>query len=581
MKKIKYLIFGILLLFPFHILASDYEITSYHVNVIVNKNNTYDISEYYNLYFLNDSSFARNISLRPKVFLSNNKFITYITEVKNINSKNKYQAKQNSKYYNLIFNKEESNTSSTYYLNYAYNMGNDLDENNDIVFYDILDGSFDLPNNAITFTIKIDVQIDKERVNFYQNGELLDDEVIDYSIDSNVLSGTFLKQIEPGSVISLQMVLDEGYFQDTNRTDSNLSYLLLVLPILSFILGVYGVIRYKIKKTESNVGLSFMENYDSAEVGYLYRGYVSNTDIATLIIKLANDGYIKFRNYGSVDNIVYKIIKVKEYDKDNAAEKILFDGIFQVKNEIDFNNLEGILFPYYNDIKRTLDNRKNKKKFFYHLSDLIKIVIKLLAGLGIGLLNIKPFYNIIPSYLLVSIISIIIAIFIVFSFKKRKKVVQIILWIISLIIIYISAKALIDFTLNFVIYILGMFLLIISLILEGKIPIRTISGSQSLEDVYDFQSAILTLTAQALEEHPEYIYRILPYTYLFNLQNWWFKKWKDKMTTAPNWYFSSEEYTSYKLQKFISKLISDCSFALDTEKMHTDELLNQAKNKML
>ena len=62
MKGIKYLILILYLLcFPFSVSAQSYEITNYHIDVNVNENNIYNISQYYNVMFVKKEDFVRKI----------------------------------------------------------------------------------------------------------------------------------------------------------------------------------------------------------------------------------------------------------------------------------------------------------------------------------------------------------------------------------------------------------------------------------------------------------------------------------------------------------------------------------------
>ena len=80
------------------------------------------------------------------------------------------------------------------------------------------------------------------------------------------------------------------------------------------------------------------DGFNSLEVGFLYKGYADNKDITSLLIYLANKGYIKitesqrkslFSKYKD-----FKITRLKEYDGDNVNEELFLKGLFLKKSSI-------------------------------------------------------------------------------------------------------------------------------------------------------------------------------------------------------------------------------------------------------
>ncbi len=97
------------------------------------------------------------------------------------------------------------------------------------------------------------------------------------------------------------------------------------------------------------------EGYNSAEVGFLYNGTVNREGIMSLLIYLANKGYLRIEETEEetfLKSKGCKITKIKEYDGDNEYEKLFFDGLFnEYDNIIDVDETEVII-----------DMTKDKKK---------------------------------------------------------------------------------------------------------------------------------------------------------------------------------------------------------------------------
>ena len=583
MKKLYFLL--CLLLFPLSVSAQQYSITNYYIDVTVNENNIYDITEYYNLLFIEDSEFSRTIQLRPKVHLSNGKFITYVTEVSNVASSETTFVKKTSKIYNVTFPKSTNNTNKAISLEYQYNMGNDLDDTYDVVFVNIADGTIETITDTSTFSVTLPCVIEKENIKFYQNGEQLDDSKVDYVILGNHIEGTINYKINQGDTIAIQILLPENTFQNIVRTDSNTSYFLIIVPIIMLVCGLLALKKYKKQKIQRVENPFEIEKvFDSVEMAYLYKGEVNAADLLSLLFKLANDGYISLKNFGSKDKVTFKVKKEREYDKDNAAQKILFDGLFQNKEEVDIHGIEGVFYPYYIDAKRTLQNDRNKSKVFY-MSKKIKILLRIGIYIGLTLLQIKPLYNLFDSYVFGIIASVISSAILVVTYQPKSNLIKYILLALSGIIIAIEGYALLDFKLDFCIYCIAMILLEMTLIIESLIPLRTIYGNQIYYEIDAFRLELASMSDETFDEkmreNPNYFFDMIPYTIVFDLTSWWFERFQNKVNTIPSWYQSSETYDKEKLLEFIKEVIIQLAIPIQTNRMYTDELLNQAQNKLL
>ncbi len=585
MKKIRILIFMFLLLFPNSVFATEYSVTNYYVSVNVNENNVYDITENYNIIFFENSSFKRKISLRPKVYLTDGKYISYITEVNNMNAKDSTKTSKNSKYYEVSFPENGANKSKSYDLKYSYNMGEDLDSRNDIIFFNINDGSNEVISESISFLVTVPTEISKEDIKFLKDGKEISNpmELTYQLLDKNTVQGTINTPISKDTIYSIQIKLPNGYFGNVSRTSSMANILLLIIPIIAFAVSIYLTKKYKHEKLQISENiLSLPNEFDSAEMAYLYKGEIKAKDLFTLVVKLANDGYISIKNFTSH----FKIKKEKEYDKDNAAQKIIFDGLFQNKSEIDIKDVEGVFYPYYTDACRTLQNRKNNLRLFYQLVTKSKKMLLLVIYLGFSFLHIKPLYNLLDSYVFATVIGLGLSFLFTLVYKQKNKYLKYSMLGLLAVIFIVECYLLLDFKLNLVIYIIGIILLEIGLYMEDTIPVRTIYGAQKYNEIDLFRLELTGMSDQTFEEktkeNPNYFYEMIPYVLIFGINGWWFNKFSSKVESPPKWYESSEKFDHEKLNEFLEKeIVKKLSISSQATKIYADELLHQAPNKKL
>ena len=79
------------------------------------------------------------------------------------------------------------------------------------------------------------------------------------------------------------------------------------------------------------------KGFNSAEIGFLYKGFASYKDIISLSIYLANKGYIEIieteeKSLFKSKNFIIR--KLKDYDGDNEIEEIFLEGLFEEKNQV-------------------------------------------------------------------------------------------------------------------------------------------------------------------------------------------------------------------------------------------------------
>ncbi|MDE7422722.1 MAG: DUF2207 domain-containing protein, partial [Lachnospiraceae bacterium] len=110
---------------------------------------------------------------------------------------------------------------------------------------------------------------------------------------------------------------------------------LIILLCIVFVL-IAGGLWIKYGKDDAIVEIIEFhppEGYNSAEVGFLYEGSAETKSILSLLVYLANKGYLEIseteKNELYKKTKSFKLTKVKEYDGDNEFEKIFFQGLFK------------------------------------------------------------------------------------------------------------------------------------------------------------------------------------------------------------------------------------------------------------
>ena len=124
------------------------------------------------------------------------------------------------------------------------------------------------------------------------------------------------------------------HFAGTSFLNDKYPVLIIILCIV-FVL-IAGGLWIKYGKDDAIVQIIEFhppEGYNSAEVGFLYEGSAETKSIISLLVYLANKGYLEIseteKNGLFKKTKSFKLTKVKEYDGDNEFEKLFFQGLFK------------------------------------------------------------------------------------------------------------------------------------------------------------------------------------------------------------------------------------------------------------
>lgn len=310
------------------------------------------------------------------------------------------------------------------------------------------------------------------------------------------------------------------------------------------------------------------EGYNSAEIGFLYKGASDNDGVISLLLYLANKGYLKIEQ--EIDVIskekIFVIKKIKEYDGDNECERMFMDGLFELRDYAIPRNLHNKFYITLEKIKKKLNSYEEKNEILESSNkDKIKWIIWMISAIFL-LLILKPLYDEIGIGTIYIIIGVMLwckvySKKVVQLFKVSRKEVALFmgcmfvwLWLaimISLVMIYSK------YAIMYIVAIISIVVLVIFAFLMQK---RTTYGNEMLGKVRGFKRFLDTLDItektkleSLVHENPEYFYYILPYAYALGMSNAWMKKFETIEMQAPSWYNCDTTFNMYEFNQFLNK----------------------------
>ena len=369
----------------------DYVIDKYNINIIVNENNTFDITETITAYF-NDSKHGiyRKIPLKNTITRLDGSTSTNRAQVTNVSVDNQYTTSHENGNYILKIGSENNTLigEQKYIIKYTYNLGKDPVKDYDELYYNIIGNEWDTVIGNINFSITMPKEFDSSKLGF-ASGIIgsTDNSKVEYHVNGNKITGNYNGILNVGEALTIRCELPEGYFVNAGLTINIVHYIMFSIPIL--FLGISILLWYKFGR--DNQLIETVEFYppagfNSLEIGFLYKGQANTQDVTSLLIYLANKGYIKISETEEKSLFStfkgFKITKLKEYDGKNINEKIFLNGLFAKQsqptslsntntnisnntiNEVTSAKLRDNFYITTDKILKNINNKENKNKIF-------------------------------------------------------------------------------------------------------------------------------------------------------------------------------------------------------------------------
>ena len=579
MKKIKILLLTLILSFV-GILSPkalyneyDYYIDNYNITIDVNKDNSFSIREELLVYFnTSKHGIYRSIPMRNNIKrldgTTSNNYVS-ITDVQT-NSPSTVSTSDGDYVIKLGSESSYVDGYQTYIIEYNYNIGKDPLKNKDEFYFNIVGPEWqDTVINKVEFTINMPEEFDKSLLGFSSGNIGSTSNNVSYEVTDNTIEGYSYSPIYEGDALTIRLELPEGYFSEAKSIyGSNISLsFLLPLACLLIVATVYYLKCLK-RKVIDPIEFYPPDNYNSLEIAFLYKGSVTNEDIISLLVYLADKKYLKIvedkaQNLFSSTSFT-KIIKLRDYDGNKNEEMEFMRGLFSNGDEVTINSLKYNFYTTLNSIRATINSPENKDKIIHKSNKVFKalfIILAYICFVGTIILQVIDFA---PTSILIMICFITLFympfIFAVFAMKNalviRIFVGLFILFHASMFYTSLIGSYIVG-TLPIVNIIIAIICSVIIIIISGKFNYRTEFGNKIYGRIIGFKKFLETAEKDQLEhlvmENPTYFYDILPYTYVLGVSDKWIKKFESIAIEPADWYESS---TAFNIITFNSCLTS-------------------------
>ncbi len=596
----------------------EYAITKFDITVRVNENNSFFINEEICAYFNKSKhGIVRAIPLRNKVIRLDGSRSFNRARLSKVNVDNKFSLSTQGGYREIKIGDPNHTVIGPrkYSIEYLYNLGKDKAEGYDEFYFNLVGPEWDTTISNVSFTITMPKEFDESKLGFAAGPlDSTDSSRVRYEVQGQTITGRYLGVLQAGEALTVRLELPEGYFvgADQNLTDfitknSLLAYLIPGLSslIIFFLWARYGKDDFVVETVEFYPPAG----YNSAEIGLLAKGKAHSRDLVSLLIYLANEGYLKIEEFGKktplVGNKDFKIIQIKEYEGKDTNEKLFLKGLFAGKktNLVKAKTQDGagvksvtasdladsdlaksglksvtgadLQYSFYkttNAILANLNSKENRRAIFNKgtfLNRALPVLLILFSYAYIVLratisfdfwLPVFPFLLVFPS------LGITAVLFAWMQGSTRHERIIVLIWgllFAGIPLAGLVACAWLSGKDTFISFLVGIVLVLIMVIFFRLMPKRTAFGNEMLGKIKGFKTFLKTVEKPRLEalvlEDPSYFYNILPYAYVLDVSDKWIKKFASITIQPPHWYASSSSFSTLTFNRFINSTMATAS----------------------
>ena len=568
-----------------------YRIDSYNVDMNVDKYGVMNINETITV----DASrskhgIIRSIPTKNTVKRNDGTSYTNHARITNVKVNDEYEKSNENKNLNIKIG-DPHNTftgKKTYVISYTYDIGNDKTKDYDELYYNIIGTEWNTRISNVSFKITMPKEFDSSKLGF-SVGEYgtVGYNDIKYSVDSNVITGSYLGTLNCYEGLTVRCELPEGYFEKKPINVSAQDIIIIGIAATTAIIGYLVWSKYgRDKKIVETVEFYPPEGLSSLDVGYFYYGNITNNQIVSLLISLANKGYIRIEENKEKKGIFksndYKIYPLEQKNsstleensemkqnlnsdanmKENNLtneEKIFYKGLLRCKpSNADYITKKDLQYDFYREANKIKASEKKKKKLIISGNKKVQMIVYpiIMIALMLPMIILCRVFNL--GYEFSGILQLAIWGGVFFtSLVTLKNVNYIILpefLGITTLILY-TLLILFNIEYGFNLYIMECLLIMLSLglnsILCALVTNRTDYGVEIKGKIGGFKNFLETAEKDKLEalvnENPQYFYNILPYTYALNVSSKWIEKFKDITMEPPSWYYydGTNPFNSY------------------------------------
>ncbi|MCL1805764.1 MAG: DUF2207 domain-containing protein [Clostridiales bacterium] len=583
----------------------DYEVTDYDVIMVVHEDNSFAITENIGVFFHTPRhGVYRALPLVNDIRRLDGTTSRNRARIRDIEVSEPYTVSDESgeKLIRIGDPGQTVTGGKRYTVSYSYHIGRDTVKGADELYFNLI-GGWDTTVDDISFTIVMPKSFDPDKLGFSAGAKgSAGSGKVSYAVNGTVITGRYDGALDPNEYLTVRLELPEGYFTGAGDSFDAYKQAALLLPILFFsIIFLIWMRHGKDDAVPETVERRPPAEYNSAEVGFIYKGKADDGDVLSLLFDLASRGYLAIEETEKKSRFAkkngFKITRIKAYDGDNGNEELFMEGLFAVKPKVDHARLkewlihqtpgeearealamsvppdevtdEDLRYSFYTTvdmIKANLNSKENRDALFEEnpiSRTILGAALSIAAYAVVTILPILDHYE--PEMLIFALLFPLIGFSVIFGalrgiqprlgMKAPPGFLFVLIW--GLLFggvpwAVIVLPSLLDDPMYFLTHFVGLAGVAGILILLRVMPKRTPYGNELLGRVMGFRRHLKTIEKPRMQalmvSEPEYFYEILPYAYVLGVSDKWLKAYEAlTVQEPPGWRRGSGPYRKSEL----------------------------------
>ena len=341
-----------------------YDIAKLDIEVNVTENNTYYITEKYDLSYYSNEELCKKI---PLFFDGIDRHISNIEVKSNTGKEVISNIQKDSDNILVYFKNKQSDANESFTVSYTYIMGNDMDDTKDFFYYDLIGNEWATTIDGININVFMPTDFSGEDINLYSTNNKINDK-FKYQLDGKVLNIKSSEYLKKNNTLSLAINLPEGYFKVKkdifckfpNLIDITVLCFIVIILILTlknkFCYKILVNSSYEDEENDNNISL-----LSPIEISYIYNQGASIRDVMFYLYYWDDKGYITLIKEKYDYKIVFKEIFINapyyeenlyNYLLDMSKDKVLY--VSQIKPDFERKAKETIT-----EMKNDLTKKRN------------------------------------------------------------------------------------------------------------------------------------------------------------------------------------------------------------------------------
>ena len=379
--------------------TSNFIIRDYDIRMVVNEDDTYEITETIDVEFTARShGIYRKIPLKTRFDRDGqvSEFKAQVYDFKML-SDQPVDKDSGGSYASFKIGSPDvyADTYTRYQFSYVYDTGGDHFRGGDEVYLNMVGDTWEAQNiDHVSFEIIFPENIDMSKVGVKTGNDV---KVAFESPDARTVRGETSEDVMRG--LTVRAVLPEGYFTREAGNNTDLFYRLTGALV---VLAIFGILMWRKYGRDPvyPVTPEFYppDNISAPEAAYLLNETLDGKDVVSMLLSLADKGYLVIHEHEKEDGRLrakkepcYSLEKIRDYDGGEAEEKMFMDGLFRDRDRVEVADLKDSFYKTIEAIEKAI-KEKYRGKLYDEIAES-KAWLMYIAGVaGLVVLNIGSLY---------------------------------------------------------------------------------------------------------------------------------------------------------------------------------------------